>query len=265
MPLPRLSKSLPSRKFRREEKCERKPSGCPFAFNHPPRRQNCKIRCYNILFCNSGSSLAKKARRDFFDKLGSGQPGPAHCCRSEQAVDKTGKAKGLSLRGDRRPTWQSRAGNYDFADSFPTIRPGTARLPRAQSALAMTILEASRHRIHVPHAAGLHGAQGAPLQTQLVHTVLTVACTDCKCLPEIATGAKRPRNDNLGGIYHFNDSLYGRQVRRRARHASPLLFHTYRSGGQMSFSAEKTGRFSGKKFQKALAFRVFQCYNKDNL
>ena len=84
--------------------------------------------------------------------------GPAHCCRSEQAVDKTGKAKGLSLRGGRRPTWQSRAGNYDFADSFPTIWPGTARLPRAQSTLAMTILEASRHRIHVPHAAGLHGA-----------------------------------------------------------------------------------------------------------
>ena len=95
--------------------------------------------------------------------------------------------------------------------------------------------------------------------------VLSAAGTDCKCLPEIATGEKRPRNDNLGGIYHFNDSLYGRQVRRRARHASPLLFHTYRSSGQMSFSAEKTGRFSGKKFQKALAFRVFQCYNKDNL
>ena len=95
--------------------------------------------------------------------------------------------------------------------------------------------------------------------------VLSAAGTDCKCLPEIATGEKRPRNDNLGGIYHFNDSLYGRQVRRRARRASPLLFHTYRSSGQMSFSAEKTGRFSGKKFQKALAFRVFQCYNKDNL
>ena len=94
---------------------------------------------------------------------------------------------------------------------------------------------------------------------------LSAAGTGRQCLPEIATGAKRPRNDNLGGIYHFNDSLYGRQVRRRARHASPLLFHTYRSGGQMSFSAEKTGRFSGKKFQKALAFRVFQCYNKDNL
>ena len=45
----------------------------------------------------------------------------------------------------------------------------------------------------------------------------------------------------------------------------PYFFHTYRSSGQMSFSGEKTGRFSGKKFQKALAFRVFQCYNKDNL
>ena len=29
-------------------------------------------------------------------------------------------------------------------------------------------------------------------------TILTMACTDCKCLPEIATGAKRPRNDNSG-------------------------------------------------------------------
>ena len=54
--------------------------------------------------------------------------------------------------------------------------------------------------------------------------VLSAAGTNRQCLPEIATGAKRPRNDNLGGIYHFNDSLYGRQVRRRARRASPLLF-----------------------------------------
>ena len=31
-----------------------------------------------------------------------------------------------------------------------------------------------------------------------VHTILTMACTDCKCLPEIAPGAKHPRNDNSG-------------------------------------------------------------------
>ena len=52
-------------------------------------------------------------------------------------------AKGLSLRGGRRPTWrpereargsalgvQSRGGSCDFADGFPVIQPGTARLPR---------------------------------------------------------------------------------------------------------------------------------------
>ena len=37
--------------------------------------------------------------------------------------------------------------------------------------------------------ARLHGAQGAPLQTQSVRTILTAACTNCKCLPEIATSA----------------------------------------------------------------------------
>ena len=45
----RLSKNLSSRKFRREEKCERKPSGCPFAFHHPPQRQNCKIILQNSI------------------------------------------------------------------------------------------------------------------------------------------------------------------------------------------------------------------------
>ena len=45
----RLSKNLSSRKFRREEKCERKPSGFPFAFHHPPQRQNCKIILQNSI------------------------------------------------------------------------------------------------------------------------------------------------------------------------------------------------------------------------
>ena len=34
--------------------------------------------------------------------------------------------------------WQSRKGSCVFADGFPVIWSGTARLPRAQSALAMT-------------------------------------------------------------------------------------------------------------------------------
>ena len=40
------------------------------------------------------------------------------------------KLSDLSLRGGRRPTWQSREGSCDFAEGFPTIRLCTARLPR---------------------------------------------------------------------------------------------------------------------------------------
>ena len=66
----------------------------------------------------------------------------------------------LSLRGGRRPTWQSREGSCVFADSFPMMRPGTARLhpkgtssrfalraPRPRWGLAMTNPEALRRRI----------------------------------------------------------------------------------------------------------------------
>ena len=75
----RLSKKLPSQKLRREEKRERKPSGCPFASNHPPQRQNCKIRYNKILFCNSESSLAKSPK-GFFDKLTGFRPAPTGLC-----------------------------------------------------------------------------------------------------------------------------------------------------------------------------------------
>ena len=34
----------------------------------------------------------------------------------------------VSLRGGQRPTWQSREGTHDFADRFPTIQSGAARL-----------------------------------------------------------------------------------------------------------------------------------------
>ena len=39
---------------------------------------------------------------------------------------------------------------------------------------------------------------------------------------EIATAPSGPRNDKSGGVNHFDGGLYGLQVRRRARHASPL-------------------------------------------
>ena len=61
---------------------------------------------------------------------GRGQPGPATHLQSVQATVKMANASDLSLRGGRRPTWQSREGSHDFADSLPVIRLGTARLPR---------------------------------------------------------------------------------------------------------------------------------------
>ena len=48
--------------------------------------------------------------------------------------------------------------------------------------LAMTNLRASRHRMRTAKVASLHGAQRAPLQTQLVHTVFTAACTGRECV-----------------------------------------------------------------------------------
>ena len=40
----------------------------PFAFHHPPQRQNCKIMLQNLIL-QFGKQLGEKAQRDFFDKL----------------------------------------------------------------------------------------------------------------------------------------------------------------------------------------------------
>ena len=81
----------------------------------------------------------------------------------------------------------------------------------------------------------LHGAQGTPLQTQSVFTILTTAIPNWKCLSEIApqghflalraqgaTAPLGPRNDKSGGVCHFDGGLYGLQVHRREGHAPPL-------------------------------------------
>ena len=78
-------------------------------------------------------------------------------------------------------------GRYGSGRAFP-------RLPRARSALAMTNQRTLRHRKNTAHAASLYGAhypqgarrirkaakpptaaQGAPLQTQSVRAILTIA------------------------------------------------------------------------------------------
>ena len=63
-----LLKNQSSPKFWREGSCKRKPSGFPFASNHPPQRQNCKIMIQKLIL-QFGKQLGEKAQRDFFDKL----------------------------------------------------------------------------------------------------------------------------------------------------------------------------------------------------
>ena len=53
-------------------------------------------------------------------------------------------------------------------------------------------------------------------------SILTAACTGCECLPEIATGAERPRNDKLGGHCLFNIGPHFPPVQCREGHAAPL-------------------------------------------
>ena len=90
-------------------------------------------------------------------------------------------------------SWESNRRNRNC---LPEIAPqGHFLALRAQGAtsacglLAMTNLRTSRHRMCAAKIASLHGAQRTPLQTQLVHTVLSTAGTSRKCLPEIATSA----------------------------------------------------------------------------
>ena len=60
--------------------------------------------------------------------------------------------------------WQSREGSCVFADRFPTIQPGTARLPRRLCLLAMTrqVVPWCTSAL-LPLNSPVQGAQGAPL------------------------------------------------------------------------------------------------------
>ena len=95
----------------------------------------------------------------------------------------------VSLRGGHRPTWQSREGSYDFADGFPVIWSGTARLPR--------------------RFAPRNDKSGAV-------AVLTAAGTNRSCCA--GRGMPRPYK----GSCRFNGGRYESFVQRRARLSPPL-------------------------------------------
>ena len=69
--------------------------------------------------------------------------------------------------------------------------------------------------------------------------VFSMPCTNCHCLPEIATGAKRPRNDTSGGTalttVHPIDLAVLLPLRGQAGHAPPLQTHQCRPIPNFSF------------------------------
>ena len=99
----------------------------------------------------------------------------------------------LSLRGGRRPTWQSREGSCDFADGFPVVRPCSARLPRRFAPRNDTSGERAVHQC-----------------------TCAVELPSARCSGNAATDAI--------GSYRFIARLFVSPVRRRERHAAPLQF-----------------------------------------
>jgi len=103
----------------------------------------------------------------------------------------------LSLRGGRRPTWQSREGSCDFAGSTQ-LSGQVLRDCHVASLLAMTRQESARctsalARLNCPP----RGAQGTPLQTQLVPIVLSPDCSYRQC----AAGSGMPLPYNFLSKY----------------------------------------------------------------
>ena len=82
---------------------------------------------------------------------------------------------------------QSREGSCDFADSFPAIQPGTARLPRRFAPRNDTSGWRAVHQCPcaVEYPCTRRSVSAATDAIGLY--VFTAACTICECLPEIAT------------------------------------------------------------------------------
>ena len=107
-------------------------------------------------------------------------------------------APDLSLRGGRRPTWQSREGSHVFADSFPAIRPGPARLPRRFAPRNDTSGGAAIHQRSPAVECPCTGRSMSAATDAIGLYGLSLPCTSRKCLPEIATAPLGPRNDTSG-------------------------------------------------------------------
>ena len=113
----------------------------------------------------------------------------------------------LSLRGGRRPTWQSREGSYVFADGFPVIRHCPARFPRRFAPRNDT--------------SGWCSGTPVPLYSLIsLHKALTTRKGHAASVRR--QSRQRLRSDRrytpYFGIFRFNDGWYGATVPSRDCH-----------------------------------------------
>ena len=109
----------------------------------------------------------------------------------------------MSLRGGRRPTWQSRSTRHDHRKAIGEIAAASPRFPR----------------------------RFAPRNDKLGSIVsLNLYCNHCQ--PAWRSG--NAATDAIGA-YHFITALYQLQVRLRERHAAPLQPPPQKSDPARSF------------------------------
>ena len=99
-----------------------------------------------------------------------------------------------------------------FRRKCPVIHPGSARLHPKGTSSRFAPRAPRRFAPRNDTSGWFRGAPASLRGLMLLHKAVTdrrysqtwrrvrsaMACTGCKCLPEIATGAKRPRNDKSG-------------------------------------------------------------------
>ena len=120
-------------------------------------------------------------------------------------------AKGLSLRGGRRPTWQSRSSRLHRGKVTGEIATAFPRLPRRFAPRNDTSGQRSNgngaaHRIGGTTAASRTGL-AVPAPTGPVRIERRLVQIG-KCLPEIATAPLGPRNDTSGQRSNGNGAAH---------------------------------------------------------
>ena len=143
----------------------------------------------------------------------------------------------LSLRGGHRPTWQSRSTRTDHRKATGENVAGCRRFPRRFAPRNDKPVCLTPPNYYCNTCDCLWRSLSAATDANGAYH-FTLTSMGRKCLPEIATGAKRPRNDTSGS------------AKVHQRPCTVELPRTGRTGSAAAIRpASWCGRWSGRKFE----------------